>query len=41
MVSRVPTLCDERRIHNMIVTIFRNRLKPEHQAEYYSYANMS
>ena len=22
----------------MIVTIFRNRLKPEHQAEYYSYA---
>jgi predicted nucleic acid-binding protein len=25
----------------MIVTIFRNRLKPEHQAEYYSYANMS
>jgi heme-degrading monooxygenase HmoA len=22
----------------MIVTIFRNRVKPEHQAEYYSYA---
>lgn len=22
----------------MIVTIFRNRLNPEHQAEYYSYA---
>ncbi|MDH5496914.1 MAG: antibiotic biosynthesis monooxygenase [Nitrospira sp.] len=22
----------------MIVTIFRNRLKPEHQAEYYAYA---
>jgi len=38
LASHVRALCDGRRKQTIIVTIFRNRLKPEHQAEYYSYA---